>query len=167
MKKIFIGLLFLFININLNQASIIPGYIGCVLIYLGLAECVQPPSYGSIRTVVLCGAIGTALAWGMALMGSVSWYGGFFRALVTYCLVRWAEKLAPVYGWDSELVGKFRTAWYVLLAGEIVAFLFALMLSGLALVAAAIIVVAAIYYIYIYYQLWKSAKEGTPGNDHL
>ena len=49
MKKIFIGLLFLFFRITINSVDILPNFVGYVLIYLGLAEVIQTPSVETSR----------------------------------------------------------------------------------------------------------------------
>ena len=66
---------------------------------------------------------------------------------------------------DKGRAGMFRKSWYVLAAGVLATPLLSLMGSGLSLIALLIGLGAAIYYIYVYYQIWREVERNSPSED--
>ena len=157
MKKIFIGLIFLFLNLSIFTVNLLPTFVGYILIFLGLDEEYECPSLSASRTIAVASAILMAVVWGAGLFGYGMTFplGAILQLLNTYRLVVWANEQAEDQGWGSVQIQRFRTSWYAL-AGAVIA---ATLLSwvGMALVWGVVAFAAAIYYIYVYYGLWKSA----------
>ena len=55
MKKIFIGLIFLFFNFHIQTVNILPEFVGYILIFLGLDEGYECPSLNASRTIARVG----------------------------------------------------------------------------------------------------------------
>lgn len=165
MKKIFIGLLFIFIDININRLTLTPAFVGYILLYLGLSEEGECPSLETAKRWLAVGAAVCGMLWVLGILGNgstVPFVGTVFQLASTYLLVVWAEELAPARGWDGGRVDKLRTCWYVLAVSVALGTALALLETAAALAVAATVVFfgAAVYYIYTYYRLWKDpARE--------
>ena len=159
MKKIFIGLFFVFSDLNLLAVNFMPAFVGYILIFLGLDEEYECPSLTGSRTICFGAAIQMAAVWVAALMG----YGMTFplsatlKLLVTYRLLMWAAEQGGELGWDDGDLRPLRTSWYAL-AGATLA---SVALSWINFAAGIVWAVASagcmVWYIVRYYKLWKSA----------
>lgn len=69
MTKIFIGLLFPFLNINIGSINLLPGFVGYILIFVGLDEGYECPSLNASRTIAVASAIIMAVVWLAGLFG--------------------------------------------------------------------------------------------------
>ena len=154
MKKIFIGLLFLFFRITINSVDILPNFVGYVLIYLGLAEVIQTPSVETSRMLSAAAAVVEGVLWVLALFGVGLGLplGLLFQVLVTWRLVTWAGET------ENPRAGQFRVSWYFLAAGAALSLALAWLEQDLALVAAIAALAGAVYYIYVFYRIWKETE---------
>lgn len=159
MKKIFIGLIFLFFNFHIQTINILPEFVGYILIFLGLDEGYECPSLNASRTIAVASAVIMAVVWGAAIFGYGMKFpiGSILQMLNTYRLVVWAREQAEEQGWDSALVQRFRVIWYALAGTVIAAYVLGLVNPMMALVWLIAAFVVIILYIVTYYQLWKSA----------
>ncbi len=154
MKKIFIGLLFLFFRITINSVDILPNFVGYVLIYLGLAEVIQTPSVETSRMLSAAAAVVEGVLWVLALFGVGLGLplGLLFQVLITWRLVTWAGET------ENPRAGQFRVSWYFLAAGAALSLALAWLEQDLALVAAIAALAGAVYYIYVFYRIWKETE---------
>ena len=129
MKKIFIGLLFLFFRITINSVDILPNFVGYVLIYLGLAEVIQTPSVETSRMLSAAAAVVEGVLWVLALFGVGLGLplGLLFQVLITWRLVTWAGET------ENPRAGQFRVSWYFLAAGAALSLALAWLEQDLAL----------------------------------
>lgn len=159
MTKIFIGLLFIFLNINIGTLNLMPAFVGYILLFVGLDEGYECPSLNASRTIALASAILSGAVWIAGLFG----YGMRFpldtilELLNTYRLVLWVREQAEDQGWSDTLIRRFRTSWFALAGTLIAATVLSLLSPMMALVWLIAAFVAIIWYIVTYYQLWKSA----------
>ena len=154
MKKIFIGLLFLFFRITINSVDILPNFVGYVLIYLGLAEVIQTPSVETSRMLSAAAAVVEGVLWVLALFGVGLGLplGLLFQVLITWRLVTWAGET------ENPRAGQFRVSWYFLAGGAALSLALAWLEQDLALVAAIAALAGAVYYIYVFYRIWKETE---------
>lgn len=159
MKKVFIGLLFLFLDININEVTLLPPFVGYILILVGMGEERECPSRQTTNCIAAAGALVMGILWFWSLFGTgISLpIGMVFQLLITYRLVLWAEELTA----GGESVEQFRQCWYVLTVGILLSLL-GFFVSWLYLVALLISIGAAACYIYDYYQIWKELKRNDP-----
>ncbi len=159
MTKIFIGLLFMFLNINIGSLNILPSFVGYILIFVGLDEEYECPSLNASRTIAVASAIIMAVVWLAGLFGYGMTFpiGSILELLNTYRLVVWAAEQAGEQGWDEEVVRRFRTSWYALAGTVIAATVLSIVSPVMALVWLLAAFAAIIWYVLTYYQLWKSA----------
>lgn len=159
MTKIFIGLLFIFLNINIGSINILPDFVGYLLLFVGLDEGYECPSLNASRTIAVASAVIMAVVWGAGLFGYGMTFpiGSILELLNTYRLVLWAREQAEEQGWDDNLIRRFRTSWYALAGTIIAATVLSLVSPIMALVWLIAAFAAIIWYIVTYYQLWKSA----------
>ena len=158
MKKIFVGLLFLFLYLKINGVDMIPAFVGYILIFMGIAKGKECPSKKITGYIAAAGAFVTGGLWLADIFGgSIPLpIGLVFQLLITYRLVLWVDK---------GRAGMFRKSWYVLAAGVLATPLLSLMESRLSLIALLIGLGAAIYYIYVYYQIWREVERNSPSED--
>ncbi len=159
MKKIFIGLLLILCGLDLFRVNYLPTFVGYILIFLGLDEEYECPSLSGSRTICVASAILMAVVWGAGLLGYglTLPVGATLQLLCTYRVVVWAEQQGEELGWEAGQLRPFRVAWYALAGTVIAAVVLSRLSFGLGLVWTAASVAAAVYYICVYYKLWKSA----------
>lgn len=160
MTKIFIGLLFLFLNVNIGSINILPSFVGFILIFVGLDEGYECPSLNASRTIAVASAIIMAVVWLAGLFGYGMMFpiGSILELLTTYRLVVWAAEQAGEQGWDEGVVRRFRTSWYALAGTVIAATVLSIVSPVMALVWLLAAFGAIVWYVLTYYQLWKSAS---------
>ena len=56
MNKIFLGLIFLFFNINIGNISILPAFVGYILIFMGMKDYPQVGRFDKCRPWAIAGA---------------------------------------------------------------------------------------------------------------
>lgn len=163
MNKIFWGLLFLFFDFNINEISILPAFVGYLLICFGMKECNREyeaiPAYVKAQPWVIVAIVWSAVFWLPLLnpgyfLGVV---GMVLRLVVTYFIMQGVEQLEHTQETDLNSA-RLRTAWYVTLVCSIVIYLMGIALSGLAVVAMIIWAVAAIIYVVAFYQCKKALR---------
>lgn len=159
MKKIFIGLFFVFCDLNLFTINLMPAFVGYILIFLGLDEEYECPSLSGSRTLCVAAAIIMAALWVAGLMGyGVAFpIGAALQLLITYRLVVWAEEQGEELGWGAGLLRPFRVSWYALAGGTLASVILGWANAMLGAVWAVASVGAMVWYIVRYYKLWKSA----------
>ena len=164
MKKVFIGLLFLFLDIAINWINILPSFVGYILIFQGLRRERECPSGKTTEYIAVVGAVTTGILWLLSIceIGIPLPIGAVFQLLITYRLVLWVEELTA----GGDRVIRFRKSWYVLIVGVILGQFLALLGSYLSLVSLLVGLGAAVYYIYNYYRIWKD-REGSESQESL
>lgn len=159
MKKIFIALLFIFLNVNIGSINLLPNFVGYILLFVGLDEGYECPSLNASRTIAVASAVISGVVWGAGLFGHGLTFPieTILELLNTYRLVLWAREQAEEQGWSDTLIRRFRMSWFALAGTLIAATLLSLVSPMMALVWLIAAFVAIIWYIVTYYQLWKSA----------
>lgn len=162
MTKIFIGLLFMFLDVNISTINLLPEFVGYILIFVGLDEEYECPSLNASRTIAVASAVIMAVVWLAGLFGYGMTFpiGAILQLLNTYRLVVWAAEQAEDQGWDGALTRRFRTSWYALAGTVIAANVLRWLSPAMGLVWMIAAFAAIIWYILTYYQLWKSAAPG-------
>ena len=163
MNKIFWGLLFLFFDININQISILPAFVGYLLIYFGMKE--YNVRYGAVeaytkaRPWVIAATVWAALFWLPLLNpGYLSVIGTALQLVVTYFIMQGVEQMERV--WERDLnSSRLRTAWYITLVCLIVTYLAGILAAGLAVIAMIVWFVAAIIYLVAFYRCKKALEQ--------
>lgn len=157
MKKIFIGLFFVFINFNVNGLELMPAFVGYILIYLGLGEEGECPSFKTARLTALVGALVSGVIWLLSFSGRETLLpvGPVFQLFATYWLVVWAEEMASLRGWSVDRVERFRAGWYALAIFGVLTVVLYLVFSEMALLTAVAFVGVGLFYIYTFYHIWK------------
>ena len=178
MKKVFWGFFFVFINFNLSvnahTLNLLPDFVGYILLHQAagaLAE--ESGRFRKIRPFTLAMAVYTGILWMGDLLGVTgggSWLDTILSlaALVISLYISWSVvqailELESARGADLN-GASVRTAWFVLLAAQIVGVLGAMLLSFLVLLVWIALLVGIIWFLAA---LWKCAKryEGLPPKD--
>ena len=178
MKKVFWGFFFVFINFNLSvnahTLNLLPDFVGYILLYQAagaLAE--ESGRFRKLRPFTLAMAVYTGILWTGDLLGVTgggSWLDTILSlaALVISLYISWSVvqailELESARGADLN-GASVRTAWFVLLAAQIVGVLGAMLLSFLVLLVWIALLVGIIWFLAA---LWKCAKryEGLPPKD--
>lgn len=163
MKKVFVGLLFLFLHFKINGVDLLPAFVGYLLILVGMREEREYPSRRATGYLAAAGALATGLLWFWGIFGGELPLpiGAFFQLLITYRLVLWAEEMSQA----GERARLLRKSWYVLTIGVALTFVLGLLELEASSVAALLVSLgAAAYYIYNYYRLWKELEQKGPGD---
>ena len=63
MKKIFVGLLFLFLYLKINGVDMLPAFVGYILIFMGIAKGKECPSKKITGYIAAAGAFVTGGLW--------------------------------------------------------------------------------------------------------
>ena len=159
MNKIFWGLLFLFFDININEISILPAFVGYILIYLGMKEYEETPAFAKARPWVIASIVWAVIFWLPLLNpGYLSVIGTALQLLVTYFILQGVEQIEGMQQINLNS-SRLRKAWYVTLVCLIAAYLMGLMTAGLAVVAMIAGFIAAIVYIVAFYQCKKTLEQ--------
>ena len=175
MKKVFWGFFFVFINFNLSvnahTLNLLPDFVGYILLHQAagaLAE--ESGRFRKIRPFTLAMAVYTGILWTGDLLGVTgggSWLDTILSlaALVISLYISWSVvqailELESARGADLNGASVL-TAWFVLLAAQIVGVLGAMLLSFLVLLVWIALLVGIIWFLAA---LWKCAKryEGLP-----
>ncbi len=163
MKKILIGLLFLFLSVRVNSINYTPAFVGYLLIFLGLGEGWDTPSRSGSRTIALGAAVLSAVLWGAGLFG----YGTVFpveatlQIVMTYRILRWCEEQED-WEWGYR-IQRLRLGWYALTGSRVAAFALGLTSPMLWLVWSVAALLATGYYIFTFYRLRRLAPEEFQG----
>ena len=169
MNKIFWGLIFLFFDFKINEVTLLPAFVGHLLIYFGMkeynAKYTPVAAYTKARPWVIAAAVWTAIFW-LPLInpGYLSVIGTALQLAVTYFIVRGVEQMEPLHGRDLGSA-RLRTAWYIALVCLIVTYLANILATvlagGLAAIAMIVWFVAAIIYVVAFYRCKKALEEKT------
>ncbi len=163
MKKILIGLLFVFISVTIGGINYTPAWLGYGLIFWGLAGSGESAWRGSAMTVALAAAVLSAAEWAAGLFG----YGMAFplglilRLLMSYRLLIWCEELDELDG--GYLMGRFRMSWYALAGASVAAYALGLVVPPLGWAWSVAAFLAAMFYTYTYYRLVRIAPPQLQG----
>ena len=167
MNKIFWGLIFLFFDFKINGVTLLPAFVGYLLIYFGMKEYNAKheavEAYIKARPWTIAAAVWSAIFWLPLLNPSyLSVVGTALQLAVTYFIMRGVEQMEPLHARDLG-AARLRTAWYIALVCLIVTYLatiLATMLAaGLAVIAMIIWFVAAIIYLVAFYRCKKALQE--------
>ena len=158
MNKIFWGLIFIFVNINLGALDILPNFVGYLLVSSGMKEVEESQTFAS-RTVVDGTALYAIAVWIMTLLGMAQGglgivlgvIGLILQLMVTYRIVLGVEELEPVCECDlgSEAL---RRGWTVMAVSSAGGYVLGLTVPPLAVPALIVAFAAMIYYIVRFYQ---------------
>ena len=164
MKKMFWGVLFLFIDINLGRLCVTPAWAGYLLIWSGLGEVPECGVFQSIRTLTVGAAVFHLLIWLKNLLGIyisapfaeavLTAVGLCLQLLITYRIVEGVRELEAIYNHAMESDGLL-AVWKVMLAGIVVAYAVNFIFPVLATVSMLITIAAGIYYAV---KFWQAAK---------
>lgn len=163
MKKILIGLLFIFISITIGGINYTPAWLGYGLIFWGLSGNGDSAGRGSAMAVALAAAVLSAAEWVAGLFG----YGMAFplglilRLFMSYRLLIWCEELEELDG--GYLMGRFRMSWYALVGASAAAYALGLVVAPLGWAWAVAAFLAAMFYTYTYYCLVRIAPPELQG----
>lgn len=160
MNKIFWGLIFLFFNITIDGISILPAFVGYILIFMGMGDYPQAEYFGQARLWAVAGAILTGITWlpvlDLGIIGVVA--GTVIQLMVTHLLVKGVMVLEVLYSVDLN-AARLNKAWNVMAIGIAASLVMSWMMSGLALAALVVGLVAAVVYIVAFYR----CKQAMPG----
>ena len=172
MKKMFWGLLFLFIDINLGRLCVTPAWVGYLLIWTGLGEVPESKVFQNIRRLTVGAAVFTGLMWlknllsiyisvpfGEAVLTAV---GTCLQLLITYRMVEGVRELEAIYNRDMESSGLL-AGWKVMLGGIVVAYALTFFVPGLAIASLVLTIAAAIYYAVKFWQASQAYGEAVMG----
>ena len=167
MNKIFWGLIFLFFDFKINEITLLPAFVGYLLIYFGMKEYHAKhdavEAYAKARPWVIAAAVWSAVFWLPLLKaGWLSVIGTALQLAVTYFIMRGVEQMESV--WELDLgASRLRSAWYVTLVCLIVAWLANILAgglaAGLAVVATIIWFVAALVYLVAFCRCKKALNN--------
>lgn len=171
MKTVFWGFFFVFINFNLtvnsHTVNLLPTFVGYLLLYRAAGELAgESGRFKTLRPFAVAVAVYTGILWVGDLLGAAggnSWLDMLLglAATVLSLIVSW-NVVQAVLEMESargrDLNGaSLRTAWFVLLAAQIVGYAAILLFSpGLALLVGIAALVGIIWFLAA---LWKCAKR--------
>lgn len=157
MKKIFIGLLFMFITVTIGGVNFTPSWVGYILVLLALAQAPDSPSRSGGMAVaagstVLCGVL-----WVLGLLGM---HLGLpleaaAQLWMSYRLVLWCEEQEALE--ESYHLRRLRLSWYALAGATVAALALGLLAPPMGWVWSIVAFGAAVVYIYTFYRLWRIA----------
>ena len=159
MNKIFWGLLFLLININIGGISITPSFVGYILIYFGMKQMEVPETFGKARPWIIAGGVLNLLFWlpvwgeGLGFLGSL--VGTLLHVTVTYEIVQAVNEKRDRENPSLDTDG-LRKAWVVTAVCEILAFPLMWLGGWLTIIVS---LVAAIVYIVAFNECKKALGE--------
>ena len=153
MNKLFLGLIFLFFNINIGEISILPGFVGYILIYLGMKDYPQVERFAKCHVWAIAGAVLSAITWLpiVNLQGIPMLLGTSFQLIVTYWLAVGMMELEGLYGIEVGAV-KLSKIWNVMAVGLIASVILAFLLQTLASIAMLVGMIAGIIYVVTFYR---------------
>lgn len=158
MNKIFWGLLFLMFDINIGSVSIIPDFIGYILIYLGMKEMGAEQTFSKAKPWMIAAVVVAILFWiplwgeGMSVIAAL--VGTVLHLSVTNYIVQGVDERANGYPDTAGL----HKAWTVMAVCQVLSLLL-IWLGWLAVIAAVISFVAAIVFVVIYHGCKKQLEE--------
>lgn len=172
MKKMFWGLLFLFVDINLGRLCVTPAWVGYLLIWSGLGEVPESKVFQNIRSLTVGAAVFTGLIWLKQLLGiivaealiemALAVAGVCLQLLVTYRIVEGVRELEAIHNRDMRSAGLL-VGWKVMLGGTIAAYALIFFIPGLALVGLVLTFAAAIYYAVAFWEAVRAYGEAVMG----
>ena len=153
MIAILIGLLFIFLDVNIGGIHYTPHWIGYALVLLGLARQAESPERNSALAVSAASILAGGALWVAALFG----YGMAFplpeilQLFLTYRLLVWCEAQEEMG--ESYLISRFRMTWYALAAARVAATVLGVFMPPQGWVWSAVAFVAGLVYTYTFYRL--------------
>jgi len=153
MNKIFWGLIFLFFNINIGSISILPAFVGYILIFMGMKDYPQVERFAKARPWAIAGAVLSAVTWLpiVNLQGIPMLLGTSFQLITTYWLAVGMMEVEGLYGIELSAI-KLSKAWNVMAVGLIASIILAFLLETLAAIAMLIGMIAGIVYVVTFYR---------------
>ncbi|MBR3705315.1 MAG: hypothetical protein IKM11_07510 [Oscillospiraceae bacterium] len=167
MNKIFWGLIFLLFDFNIKEISILPAFVGYLLICFGMkeynAQYEAVAAYTKARPWVIAAAVWSAIFWLPLLRpGYLSVIGTALLLAVTYFIVHGVEQMEPLHERDLGSA-RLRKAWYITLVCLVVSYLANILATtlaaGLAGIAMIVWLVAAIIYLVAFYRCKKALED--------
>ena len=172
MKKMFWGLLFLFVDINLGRLCVTPAWVGYLLLWSGLGEVPESQVFQNIRGLTVGAAVFYGLMWLKRLFAiSISvpfaenmllLVGVCLQLIITYRIVEGVRELEAVHNRDMRSAGLL-AGWKVMLGGIIASYALIFFFPGLALVGLVLTFVAAICYVVVFFQAAQAYEEAVRG----
>lgn len=163
MKKIFWGLLLIYLHFNLNIGNstidLLPNFVGYLLIAGGMEEVAQSTVFTAARPMVFCTAFYAGTLWAIGLLDiSLGWVGIILGAvslslqlIVTYRIVQGVKELESLCERDLHACA-LRNAWIAMAIGSAANYVFGIFsLERLSVFALVFSFVAAVYYIVKFY----------------
>lgn len=146
MNKIFWGLLFLMFDINIGSVSIIPDFIGYILIYLGMKEMGAEQTFSKAKPWMIASVIFAVVfwfpLWGEGISVLAMLVGTVLHLTVTNYIVLAVDERA---NGNVDTAGLHK-AWTVMAVCQVLSVLL-IWLGWLAVIAAIISFVAAIVFV--------------------
>lgn len=149
MKKIFWGFLLLFLDINIGSVDILPGFVGYILICIGMGEVEGSPAFQRGRPWAIAGGILTAVFW-LPLWGEgtvltlATLAGTVIQLVVAYFITEGVGDLEQLH--ETELgYPRLRTLWRIMLVCivvcEVMSLLQAVVFAVIALLVCAVVII--------------------------
>ena len=151
MNKIFWGLILVFFDFNIGSVSILPAFIGYILIALGMLDTEGAPAFGRAKPWCIAAAVLSAVFWlpiitEPTVLTLVALAGSALQLAVLYFLTEGMGELAALHRIDLNY-GKLRKYWKIMAVCIAIAEVGGLMQFNLAVIALIPWAVAAIVYL--------------------
>jgi len=131
MDLIFIGLLFLFFDIKINGITLLPAFVGYLLIFFGMRKFPTVLSYRAAAPAAIIGAAVSGGFW-LANLGLFSYRSNFAAVVVGLCIQLFTTWQLAQGMWELEIQRKadlsaaiLRRCWTVMAAASFLALVLA------------------------------------------
>lgn len=163
MTLILIGLLFIFLSVNVGGINYTPAWIGYLLVVLGLARTPDCPGRAAGMSVAAGSAVVCGILWVLGLFGNGVTFPVELAVQVwtAYRLVIWCEEQEALE--ESYHLHRLRLTWYALTGAKAAAFLLGLLAPPMGWLWSVVAVGASLFYIYTFYSLRRIAPPELRG----
>lgn len=163
------GLVLLFFNINIGPLSLLPGWVGYLLLASAAEKIPQCRTFQDSLWLFKLGAVFSGICWLLRLAGVFELAVGLVFALVelllkvlaAYQLNRGMAELEESTGLATE-TGRISACWLALVLGNAAVLLLTLVGSGAAIAALIVALVALVLYILAFqnsYHIWEAGRQ--------
>ncbi|MDR0839339.1 MAG: hypothetical protein LBN99_06815 [Oscillospiraceae bacterium] len=166
MRRIFVGMLLIFLNFNINIGNsvlgLIPTFIGYFVMRGGVAEmaATEPGTrFARVRPFVTAMTAYTAVCYALDLLGASAELGGLGAVLglvstaaslyVAYCIVRGVADIENGEGRDLD-AARLYSVWRAFAVLELAVVVLSVLLPALALVCAILLFVVAVMFLFAF-----------------
>ena len=165
MRKLFVGLLFLFIDYNIGSVSVTPGFVGYLLFWAGMGE-VECTTFTRVRPLTLAMAGASALIWVRSFFSGAFDVVGLLLMVVTLMLqlaaTRWLvqglSELQASHGADLK-ARNLLTGWNIMAIGSVCVCVFRMVAYSFAQAALLLYFGGAVYYVVLFYQAGRAYQR--------